>query len=187
MNRSPGPLGALTVAIAVALFGACGSSKQDPSHSESQNRVTIYLLDGYLSPLGYRGRLTPVERRIPGQPTVQAAVHALFRGSTPDEQSHGLISPVGEAELLSLEVRDGRAIVAFAGAAPDTVDAGGQLLYTLTELPGIWNVSLRLDGEPCCFWTHSNEVIETVTRETLRGWRGEPCHLRTTPAHVSCT
>lgn len=176
----------VTVVVATALIPACGTGEES---SRSRNRpatVKIYFLDGHLSPLGYRGQLTLVERPISGEPDAVAAVQALFRGPLPDEQRHGLISPLGEAKLLSLEIREGRAIVDFAGAAPNSVDAGGQLLYTLTELPGIRKVSLRLNGEACCFWTHSNEVVDTVTRRTLRGWGGEPCHLRTTRAHVRC-
>jgi sporulation and spore germination protein len=176
----------VTVGAAAGLIPACGTDEESSRSREKPATVTIYLLDGHLSPFGYRGRLVPIERPVSGKPDAQAAVQALFRGPTPDEQRHGLISPVGDAELLSLEVRDDRAIVDFAGAAPDSVDAGGQVLYTLTELPGISNVSLRLNGEPCCFWTHSNQVIDTVTRGTLRGWSGEPCHLRTTPTHVRC-
>jgi spore germination protein GerM len=174
------------VAVVTALFAACDIGDEASQSRKTRATVTIYLLDGHLSPLGYRGQLAPVRRQVFGKPDADAAVRTLFRGPTPEERKLGLISPIGEAKLLSLEVRAGRAIVDFAGAAPSSVDAGGQLLYTLTELPGIRQVSLRLNGEACCFWTHSNEVIETVTRATLGHWSGEPCHLRTTPTHVRC-
>jgi spore germination protein GerM len=167
-------------ALAVALvFAGCGANERET--------ITVYLLEGRDTPLGYRGRLAPVKRSMDAEePRARAAVEALLLGPTASEEENGFISPLEGMGLLGLEIVRDRAIVDLSGTPPRSVDAGGQLLYALTELPGIRRVSLRLNGEPCCFWTHDGEAIETVTRATLRYWGGEPCHLRTTATHARC-
>ena len=166
----------LAVALAVA---GCGT--------DERKTVTVYFLEGRDTPLGYRGRLVPVQRSIdPGEPRARTAILALLRGPTAREAQDGFVSPLTGTELSKLEIVDDRAFVDLSGVPPDTVDAGGQLLYTFTELPGIRRVSLRFNGEPCCFWTHGGKTLDTVTRRTLKGWSGEPCHLRTTTTHVRC-
>jgi spore germination protein GerM len=170
-------LAALGVIAVLALPGTRPADKMP---------VTVYFLDGRLSPLGYRGKLSPVERTVSDPGTARHTLLALLAGPTPEEQRRGFISPLAGAELLSLHIRHDRAVVDLAAAAPDAVEPGAQVLYTLTELPGIRRVSVQLNGEACCFWDRQGHTIETVKRSTLRYWAGEPCHLRTTPTHVVC-
>jgi hypothetical protein len=64
--------------------------------------------------------------------------------------------------------------------------AAAALVYSLTELPGIGRVSVRLDERPCYVYDQDGRVIDPVTRALFRGWSMEPCALRTSPDAVPC-
>jgi hypothetical protein len=165
------PLAALLIALA-----AC---------SDDRPTTRIYLLDGYASPLGYRGVLVPVEREVP-ELEPHSVMRALLSGPGEEERERGLISPLGETRFVSVRVLEGHAVVELAGRAPRDVTPGAQVLYTLTELEGVTSVSLRINGEPCCFWNMESEAVGEVTRATLAGWGSEPCRLRTSTTHARC-
>jgi hypothetical protein len=97
------------------------------------------------------------------------------------------LQPVSRAAVRPPEVavRQGTAVVDYSGPQLN-LTAAAALVYSLTELPGIERVSLRLDGRPCCVYDHDGRVIDPVTRELFRGWSREPCALRTYPDAVSC-
>jgi hypothetical protein len=153
--------------------------------SDDRSTARIYLLDGYASPLGYRGVLVPVEREVP-ELGPSPVMRALLNGPREEEGERGLISPLGETRLVSVRVRDGHAVVELVGRAPRDVTPGAQVLYTLTELESVTSVSLRMNGDPCCFWNMESEAVGEVTRATLAGWGSEPCHLRTSATHARC-
>ena len=72
--------------------------------------------------------------------------------------------------------------VDLTGSEEPSFDAAAQLVYSLTELPGIKRVSLRFNGKPCCVYTHDGQPVEVLTRASFRGWQGEPCELRESPS-----
>ncbi|MGH3036036.1 MAG: GerMN domain-containing protein [Gaiellaceae bacterium] len=168
---------ALAIFLASLLLAACGG--------EAQQQVTIYLLEGRDTPLGYRGRLVPVERPLPpGTAMPRAALDVLLAA---DETEGDLVSPVAGVRLRSFRIVGDRALIDFSGRSPVEIEAGAQVLYTVTEQPGIRRVSVSFGGKPCCFWRHDGSTILTVARADLEGWGGEPCHLRTTSTHVRCS
>jgi hypothetical protein len=173
---------ALITAGGVVLAAGCGESAT--SH--------VYLLDGKLTPLGPRGQLVAVERTDVEQPADLLA--ALLRGPRPEEVRRGIVTTIPEhVGVASIRVTNGTAVVDFTGSRADptflgsTVDGAAQVIYTLTSLPGIRRVALRHEGKPCCMYRHDGSAIaEPHTRRDFKGWGGEPCEFRETPA-PSCS
>jgi spore germination protein GerM len=140
---------------------------------------TLYFLQESPRPV-----LAPVTRGS-AAPTPTSVVAALVEGPSPAERSQGL-RPVIHARVraLTVVVRGRTAVVDYSGAELGLTAAS--LVLSLTELPGIERVSIRLDGRPCCVYDHDGRVIDPVKRELFRGWSREPCALRTYPDAVSC-
>jgi hypothetical protein len=163
----------LAAAMLVALAG-CAGARDDT--------ITVYLR-ARLGPEGPPGQiapvLTPVERdRRDAMSAEWQAILDLRVGPSPDERAHAFLDTIAPAtRLRHLEVAHGTATVDLAGREPDFYGSAA-MVYTLTELPGIQRVRLRLDGRPCCFYGHDRRPIPTTTRGDLRGWQGQPCSLR---------
>lgn len=100
-------------------------------------------------------KVQPVERRVPQTKAVMAAaMTALLAGPTAAERKAGLdtLIPKG-TRLLSAKVSSGVATVDLTG----TFDDGGgslsmtnrlaQVVYTLTQFPGVTGVRVKLDGK----------------------------------------
>ena len=166
---------------AVVLVSACGGSRDE---------LTVYLPQR-LGPNGPPGQiapvLSPVEReRRPGMSAAWQAVLELRVGPSPDERARGFGDALAPAtRLRAVGVRDGTATVELAGAEP-AYRAAAAIVLSLTVDDTIRSVRIRLDGKPCCFYTHAQEPVKRATRAMLRGWSGEPCHLRTWPGAVRC-
>ena len=77
------------------------------------------------------------------------------------------------------------ATVELAGGAPDFYGSAA-LVYTLTSLPEIDTVRLRLDGRACCVYAHSGQPIESLTATSFDYWQGEPCAMRVQADAVAC-
>ena len=167
-------IAALACLVAVAGTPACGGGGEDA--------ITIYL-PARLGPEGPPGQiapvLTPVERdRRGGMSAAWQSVLELRVGPSPDERARGFREGLAAAtRLQKIRVENGIATVDFAGEEP-TLMASAAAVYTLTELPNITAVSLRLDGEPCCFRFHDGRPVPVTARTHLRGWTGQPCALR---------
>jgi spore germination protein GerM len=142
-------------------------------------RGPIYLVDGHLGALGWRGRLVAIERGDARTP--RAALLALLRGPTADERGRGIRSalPPG-ARLAALRVSRGTATVALRGGSRRAWLTGGffataQVVYTLTARSGIERVWMRVDGRRCCVFDHSGRPYKrALTRAVFAGWQGEP-------------
>ena len=149
---------------------------------ESDDTVTIYL-PARLGPEGPPGQiapvLMPVEReRREGMAADWQSVLELRVGPSPDERARGFAEGLApETRLRKLEVKEGIATVDFAGRRPSLL-ASAAVVYTLTELPRIKGVSLRLNGQRCCFRFHDGRLVPVTSRTHLRGWTGQPCALR---------
>ena len=156
--------------VALVLPAGCGGS---------QDASTLYF------PHGAQGVLEPVARESsPATPT--SVVAALIRGPVVSERGRGLGPAVhARVRAYTVAVHGGTAVVEYSGAELG-LTAAASLVFTLTELPGIERVSLRLDGRPCCVYDHQGQLIDPLTRRLYRGWSREPCSLRTYPDAVPC-
>jgi spore germination protein GerM len=139
---------------------------------------TIYLVDGHLGPLGWRGRLVAIERTDARTP--RAALLALLRGPTAGERGGGIRSalPAG-TRLVAVGVTRATATVDLLGGSRRAWLAGGfyataQVVYTLTAREGIERVWMRVDGRRCCVFDHSGRPYKrALTRAVFAGWQGE--------------
>ena len=169
------------VLAALALLAGCGGEDE---------RLTVYLPQrlGFEGPPGQIAPvLSPVEReRRPGMSAAWQAVLELRVGRSPDERARGFDAALRPTtRLRAIRTVAGTATVDLAGAEP-TFAAAAAVVLSLTEGDRIRGVRLRLDGRPCCFYTHRGGAIARTTRKTFRGWSGEPCHLRTWPGAPRC-
>lgn len=98
-------------------------------------------------------RLAAVSRELPSPLTVAAVLAALGQGPTSTQAAEGLESPLSTASPLSLvEVKATRVTVDMAKTftqltGADQAVAMAQLVYTITSLPGITTVSVRIQGK----------------------------------------
>lgn len=139
----------------------------------------VYLVQGHLTDLGWRGRLVAEPR--PEARSPRAALLALLHGPTAAERARGIRSalPAG-TRLARLRVARGTATVGLAGGSRRAWLAGGvyataQVVYTLTARPGIERVWMRVRGRRCCVFDHSGRPhARPLTRALFAGWQGEP-------------
>jgi spore germination protein GerM len=157
------------IAVALACVAVGSASPPRP----------IYLVDGHLSQLGWRGRLVAAQRSEARTP--RAALLALLRGPTAAERGRGITSalPAG-ARLAAVRVSRGTATVGFHGGSSRTWQTAGvyataQVVYTLTARPGIKRVWMRVGGRRCCVFDHSGRPYpHPLMRRVFAGWQGEP-------------
>lgn len=174
---------AVVFALWLLLVAGCTLSKAPPD--TSGGAASVYFLRGYLAPAGYRGQLAPVAReaRTPAE-----VVASLLRGPSAAEKQRRLISTIPPGTSLEhLSVEGGLATVALRGEREPPLDAAAQVLYSLTELPGIERLLLRFNGRRCCVYGHDGQPLRRpLTRRALAHWQGAPCHLRTKPGQGPC-
>ncbi len=126
-------------------FGLLRPSAPTTTPARPGQYVTIYL-DG-------PQRLVAVSREIPTPISIAGVLLALGEGPTSVEASEGLQSPVSTAAPLTLwRIRTTTVTVNVAGSftkltGEDQALAMAQLVYTLTVLPGITGVSIRIHGK----------------------------------------
>jgi germination protein M len=159
------------VLVAVAALGACGggepsssatattpvSATSSPSPSPTPTPTTSPVATTKLSVYFLRGEeLGVAERRVPQTKAVAAAaMRELCVGPTAAERAAGLSTAIPSGTAFGgIRLRDGVALVDLSSA----YDSGGgslsmtariaQVVYTLTQFPGIKAVSFALDGEP---------------------------------------
>jgi spore germination protein GerM len=147
--------------------------------ASSVHTAPVYLVQGHLSTLGWRGHLVAEPRRAAASP--RAALLALLHGPTAAERTRGIRSalPAG-IRLVRLRVVRGTATVSLAGGSRHAWLAGGfyataQVVYTLTARREIQRVWLRVDGRRCCIIDHSGRpYAQPLTRAVFAGWQGAP-------------
>jgi spore germination protein GerM len=174
-----------------ALVTVCGAALA-VGCSRTAPTTELYFLDGQMTSLGWRGQLRAVERSGLERPL--DVLRALLAGPQLHEVRRGLVTTIpGGTRLRSLRVSRGTALVDLAGGVAGAglpridFEGAGQIVYTLTSVPGISRVALRHEGRPCCIYRHDGSAIaEPHTRRNFRGWGGEPCEFRETPA-PSCS
>jgi Sporulation and spore germination len=167
--------------ILVALAG-CGGGDDET--------LTVYLKQR-LGPEGPHSQiapvLMPVERERRGRiPEQHQAVLELRVGPSPGERSHGFHDTIEpETRLRSVLIEGDTATVELLGRRPDFYGAAA-IVYSLTALPGVEQVALRLGGESCCKYRHDGTVVALISRRNYAGWQGEPCEERDQPDAVRC-
>jgi hypothetical protein len=118
--------------------------------------ITIYLVLGE--------HLVTVNRAVPAPGTLSSALRVLGRGTTGAEAAANLESPISTATPLILRAVDGSTAVVDVAASfselsgKDQILAAAQLVYTLTQFPGIDEVSIRIGGQPAQVPTSSGRV-----------------------------
>lgn len=164
---------ALLALLALLFATGCGGDDE---------RVTIYLAQR-LGPEGPSSQIVPVlmpveRQRRPGMSAAWQAVLELRVGPAPDERAHGFLDTLHPStRLRELRIERGVATVQLAGVEPD-FRSSAAIVYSLTELPDIERVKLRLGGRRCCIYGHDGSAIDVLSRAGLSGWTGHPCHLR---------
>lgn len=138
----PAPRGIPAEQVPFGLLGTTTTTTAAPAPATTT--AVVFLVDGE--------RLAPVRRQVPAPATPSAVLAALAAGPTPAEATAGLRSaPVAGAALA--QVTAGAATVALdrdfaAIGLNEQVLALAQLVYTITELPGIGGVRFSVDGRP---------------------------------------
>jgi hypothetical protein len=145
--------------VFVLLLTGCG---------RGDDRLHVFLVDDWT------GQLVPVE-------TAAQEPRALLRELALAKPNDGLVSELPRATKLgSFLVRDRVAYVALRGprpAHPREFHLSAQIVYTLTEHPGIDAVVLRLNGRRCCVYTKtspSRPWPNPLDRKLFAGWSGAP-------------
>ena len=159
------------VLVAVAALGACGggepsspatattpvSATSSPSPSPTPTPTTSPVATTKLSVYFLRGeKLGVAERRVPQTKAVAAAaMRELCVGPTAAERAAGLGTAIPSGTAFGGVRHQGRGgpggpLLAFdsGGGSLSMTARIAQVVYTLTQFPGIKAVSFALDGEP---------------------------------------
>jgi Immunoglobulin-like domain of bacterial spore germination/Sporulation and spore germination len=90
------------------------------------------------------GRVTPVQRFVPGAPAIgQAALDALASGPTEGESRSGLSSALGSLRPAGLTIKDGEADLGDLTHVSQLAEA--QIVYTLTQFATVRKVRIGDD------------------------------------------
>ena len=125
-------------------FGLVGTTTSSTTRPASAIRAVVFLVEG--------DRLVPVRRQVPAPATPDAVLATVAAGPTPPEAAAGLRTALVTGVRLS-QVADGTATVRLdrdfvAADLREQILALAQLVYTVTELPGIRGVQFTFDGQP---------------------------------------
>lgn len=159
--------------VVLLLAAACGGlDAQDRDHPLAAGEVPYDLLQGpttsttvppptttstlpWRTNLWYIGgdRLVPAPRQLRDQPEVEQVLRLLLRG--PSEEDLSLVRSaldLGDA-LVEGPPTDGQLTIDLASdfgrrSPSEQVLGLGQLVFTVTEVPGVGRVVFRIDGTP---------------------------------------
>ena len=169
------------IAIAGALMlSACGGAE----------RATIYL-EQRLGPDGPPRQVAPVlapaARTLhTGIATPYQVVQLVRQGPAAGEWKQGFVATIDRrTRVRSVSAIDSTATVELVGQEPDFYGSAA-IVYSLTSLPGIDTVRLRLNGRACCVYAHGGRPIESLRAQTFDYWQGEPCAMRVETDAVQC-
>lgn len=116
-----------------------------PSSTPQVGTAALYLISD--------GRLEPVFREVPANPTPGEVLVALTDGPTTDEQGRGLTTALSDAtDIGEVSTARGVATVDLQPTPGDLASdeqalALAQIVFTLTAQPGIGRVAFTLRGE----------------------------------------
>ena len=173
----------------IAIEGMNWFRRRHLTSGAARSREPIYLVQGRVSKLGWRGKLRPVARSAATTP--RTAIIDLLLGPIQAEQKRGLKTAIPQhARLMSLSVMHGTAVVSLKvrDATPPSSRAlpwmrlGGddfygtaQIVYTLTRFNSVRRVLLFVNGNHCCISTMREGLVrKPLTRAFFVGWQGTP-------------
>lgn len=153
-------LGALAVVVA-----ACGIPAEPEANRIEPGDVPFGLLEQETTttvvPEGEptaiflltRDRLIAVDRSVPADADLADLLERVVAGPTKEERSLGITSAVPVGTVATVDASRGVATVDLNASfsdirSSDQLLALAQIVYTLTDQPGIGGVSFRLEGEP---------------------------------------
>jgi spore germination protein GerM len=125
-------------------FGLLKSSPQATAPASATVLVTVYFEVAH--------HLVTVDRAVPAPGTLRAVLAALGRGPTSAEATANLESPISTATPIVLKGVDGGTAVVDVPASFSALSGQGQILaaaqlvYTLTQFPGVERVSILVGG-----------------------------------------
>jgi spore germination protein GerM len=108
--------------------------------------TVVYLISG--------DRVGPVTREVLAPPVLSRVLVALLRGPTAEESQRGVRTALPrETRVLSAGAQAGTAVVDLSGelagvSGPEQILALAQLVFTVTEQPGISAVRFSVEGQP---------------------------------------
>ncbi|MEZ5203015.1 MAG: GerMN domain-containing protein [Acidimicrobiales bacterium] len=162
--RRAGVVVAAIVALLAALAG-CGIGAEPEANRIDPTNVPFGLLDaGPTTTLVDQGqdatiylvasdRLVPIGRTVPDGSTLADLVELVVAGPTSTERALGATTAVPAGTVASVTQDDDLAEVELTTAfgevrSEDQLLAIGQIVYTLTEAPGVTSVQFSLAGDP---------------------------------------
>ena len=99
-------------------------------------------------------RMVPVTRKVERKQPIEGAMRELIRGPTPAERGRGLLTAVPSGlRVRGVRVHNRVAEVDFNGAIEEgaagsiLINRVDQIVYPLTECPGIDAVLIKINGE----------------------------------------
>ena len=150
--------------LVVGALGACGVPDQDRAIRVDPADVPFGLLDPGTTTtvadatrtavvyLLADDRLVPVDRQVPSDATLADLLELVVAGPTDQERSLGITTAVPAGAVATAVEARGVATVELTEAFGDVRSeeqllALAQLIYTLTERPGLGGVAFTLGGE----------------------------------------
>lgn len=133
-----------------------------PTSGAAAFAFRVYLVSG--------ARLVPVERRVSEQASAMRRLAALKEGPTREEAASGLRSSLGErAAVRVVEVSQGVASVDLGADlaelfGSDRVLALAQIVFTLTDTPGIDEVRFSVERRPVATPIEDGTLIDRPLR-----------------------
>ena len=132
--------------------------------AEQRDTVQVYLAQAE--------RLIAVPRRVPSPATPESILATLVEGPTEMEVSRGISTAILGDDVVfvrSVGVTGGIATVDLGPTfsdVPNKILALGQIVFTLTGLPGIGRVSFTRDGAPTAVPRSNGEVTtDSVSKD----------------------
>jgi len=135
----------LIAALVVAFFFLMWNP---PSGGHSKGMVRVYFIR--------QERLEPVERKIQeGETKGKAALRELLKGPSEAEKRNGFFShiPAGtKAKAVSIErgivfINFSKELGQYGGGAEKVRSMIAQIVYTLTDIPGVKKARILVEGE----------------------------------------
>lgn len=156
---------AVAALVVVGALVGCGVSPQDEAVRIAPESVPFGLLEETPSTtvvdegrtetvyLLARERLVEVERTVAADGSLAELLELVIAGPTEVERSLGVTSAVPAGTVASVDVEGGIATVDLTSSfgeirTADQLLALGQIVYTLTDQPGIGAVAFTVEGEP---------------------------------------
>jgi len=180
-----GPTRRLLVLLALpVLLAACSLGAEATPHLVAKEQVPYGLLQpaspttAVATPsenvtvyLEGPQHLATVSRIVPSPAAPSGVLAALSVGPTSAEAAEDLRSPISTAAPMAVQSVDGGLVVVRLAAAftnlagRDQIAAVAQLVYTMTAVPGIEAVEVRINGRPASVPTANGSLTKApVTR-----------------------